>query len=251
MNLPGKNVHVHYEVRAASRLHLLEATRTSTSQTVLKEIISSQQDSITKLYSHIRFRIIPLRFLQEIGQYIPNGGRVLDIGCGFGLFTLYFAAMHPETRFLGIDLSSARIEAARASARHLGLRNAEFACRNAISLLDSSLPKHDAVVTLDVLHHLPVHAGNDLLNTIYHDILSENSLLVIKDITTRPRAMLYFTFLLDLIMNPRSSFYYRSVDSWLELLAGIGFSRLEQHYLWDILPYPHVLIVGRKDSAAR
>ena len=34
-------------------------------------------------------------FLDEIGQYLPRGGRILDFGCGFGLFSLYFALRSP------------------------------------------------------------------------------------------------------------------------------------------------------------
>ena len=33
-----------------------------------------------------------LRFLEEIEQYLPDHGTILDLGCGFGLFSLYIAA---------------------------------------------------------------------------------------------------------------------------------------------------------------
>ena len=58
--------------------------------------------------------------------------------------------------------------------------------------------------------------------------------------------MLYFTFLLDLLMNPRDSFYYRCVDAWIDLLDQAGFASVEKHYLWDLLPYPHILLIARK-----
>lgn len=238
------------QAAATRRLNVLEGDSAFAGRGVLKRIIRTQQSLITRLYTHIRFRIIPLRFLQEMGQYIPRQGSVLDIGCGFGLFTLYFAAMHPQTRFYGIDLSARRIDAARASARKLGITNAQFECRTAQAVRQADLPRFDLVVTLDVLHHLPVAAGDELLRTIYDELLADGSLLLIKDITTRPRYMLYFTYLLDLLMNPRDSFYYRSAERWMALLREIGFERLEQHYLWDLLPYPHVLLLARKGGSA-
>ena len=71
-------------------------------------------------------------------------------------------------------------------------------------------------------------------------------MFVMKDVTTWPRPMLYFTFLLDLLMNPRDSFYYRSADAWIDLLAKLGFTSVEKHYLRDLLPYPHILLIARK-----
>ncbi|NIN01129.1 MAG: hypothetical protein GTO24_24465 [candidate division Zixibacteria bacterium] len=67
-----------------------------------------------------------------------------------------------------------------------------------------------------------------------------------KDVTTRPRPMLYFTFILDLLMNPSDAFYYRSVEKWVEMLRLTGFDLVEKHFLWDVLPYPHILLISRK-----
>jgi predicted RNA methylase len=47
---------------------------------------------IIRLYCFVRFKIIHLRFLEEIEQYLPNEGDILDLGCGFGLFALYIAS---------------------------------------------------------------------------------------------------------------------------------------------------------------
>jgi len=230
------------------RLNFIEDVPPACAEPVLKQIIQSYHSFIIKSYCHIRFRIIPLRFLQEIGQYLPRRGRVLDMGCGFGLFTLYFAKMNPETRFLGSDKSDARIRAAKRSAEKLGLTNVEFLCQDVTQFTPPQQKTFDAAITLDVLHHIPVQTGDQVLRTVHDAILADNSVFIIKDVTTRPRVMVYFTFLLDLLMNPQDSFFYRSTDTWLNLLDAIGFSKIETHYLWDVLPYPHVLFVARKNA---
>ena len=64
---------------------------------------------IVRAYVWGRFGIMRQRFLDEIGQYLPCQGRVLDIGCGFGLFSLYFAATRPGLYLRGFDLNPNRI----------------------------------------------------------------------------------------------------------------------------------------------
>jgi SAM-dependent methyltransferase len=61
------------------------------------------------------------RFLDEIGQYLPERGRVLDLGCGFGLFSLYYASVHPGLRLEGLDRNPRRIAMARAFWRDAGI----------------------------------------------------------------------------------------------------------------------------------
>jgi 2-polyprenyl-3-methyl-5-hydroxy-6-metoxy-1,4-benzoquinol methylase len=179
---------------------------------------------------------------------MPKSGYILDLGCGFGLFTLYYAAQNPNVRVIGIDISSTRIEMAKKSAQKLGIRNVEFLCLNATKLSDLSL-KFDIVVALDVLHHLPVQDGNKIIEIIYQTKLSNGGSFILKDITTHPRYMLYFTFILDLLMNPKDSFYYRSTDAWITCFKNVGFCQVEKHYLWDILPYPHILLLARKPDS--
>jgi 2-polyprenyl-3-methyl-5-hydroxy-6-metoxy-1,4-benzoquinol methylase len=63
-------------------------------------VISAYDDLIVRTCRWCRFLIIRKRFLDEIGQYLPADGTILDIGCGFGLFSLYCAQLLPETHRL-------------------------------------------------------------------------------------------------------------------------------------------------------
>ena len=55
---------------------------------IKKRIIGSYRNLIIRTYCYIRFLIMNMRILEEIEQYLPKTGRVLDVGCGFGLFSL-------------------------------------------------------------------------------------------------------------------------------------------------------------------
>lgn len=61
-----------------------------------------------------------------IGQYLPDSGNVLDIGCGFGLFALAFARYKKDTKIQGFDLNGFRIATARRAAGALGIENVYF-----------------------------------------------------------------------------------------------------------------------------
>ena len=63
----------------------------ASSVAIKKRIIRSYHNLIIKSYCYVRFLIMNMRILEEIEQYLPKTGRVLDVGCGFGLFSLYFA----------------------------------------------------------------------------------------------------------------------------------------------------------------
>lgn len=56
----------------------------------------------------------------------PSSARFLEIGCAAGHNLLPLAARWPESRFIGIDFSTAAIEEARETAARAGLANVDF-----------------------------------------------------------------------------------------------------------------------------
>src|SRR5436190_2785784 len=121
------------------------------SETVLK-VIRAYDDPIVRAYCWGRFWILRQRFLDEVGQYLPRQGRVLDLGCGFGLFSLYYASVRPGIEIEGIDLSERRIATARKAATRLGLVNVRYAVRNATDFRGDT--RFDAAYMLDIVHHI-------------------------------------------------------------------------------------------------
>ncbi|MBI5411252.1 MAG: methyltransferase domain-containing protein [Nitrospirae bacterium] len=53
---------------------------------------------------------------------------VLDVGCGVGILTTFYARQFPEIAFVGIDRSEASLTAARQQAEALKLTNVRFEC---------------------------------------------------------------------------------------------------------------------------
>jgi 2-polyprenyl-3-methyl-5-hydroxy-6-metoxy-1,4-benzoquinol methylase len=219
--------------------HLLQKDQ---QEEIISKIISTFPGLIW-VYAIIRFRIIPLRFLAEIEQHLPNQGIILDLGCGFGLFSLYMAMRKPDIQILGIDMNHRRLQIARNSAQKLGLTNINFVEAD----LRQWAPDQNinAAYALDVFHHLPENCGNELLEALF-GCMQAGGKLVLKDIDTHPRLMLIFTYLMDRMVSPRDHLTYRSAEMWKEKIISYGFNQVFMHYLWDIFPYPHILFVGTK-----
>ena len=195
-----------------------------------------------RAYCSVRFLILRQAFLSAIGAHIPQTGVVLDVGCGFGLFALYFAASRPGVEIVGFDLSERRVHMARAAAAKLGIGNARFHIGDAATFrLDYPVA---AAYMLDLVHHIPAPAVAGLLSSIARQ-LPPGGRLVIKDIEPSPAFKLAFTWLLDKVMDYRAPVRYWAPDEIEPLLASLQFV-VERRRLPDYLPYPHVMYVGTK-----
>jgi len=211
----------------------------------IADIVASYSDTITRAYSRVRFVILRQDFLEEVGQYLPGTGRVLDIGCGFGLFSLYFAATRPGVEILGVDQDSRRIALARESAGKLGLENVDYRVADARTL--PSDDTYDAIYMLDLLHHLPRGDVPAFLAEV-RARLREGGVLIVKDVEDRPAWKRWFTLVLDRLMVGWEPIHYWSASEMTRMLGELGFT-VRKHRLKDFLPYPHVLYVGREDDS--
>lgn len=85
----------------------------------------------------------------------PRGAfRVLDLGCGVGIYAVQVALRFPRARVVGIDLSPAHVEAARRLADRMGVaQRAQFAVGDAMAP-EVGEPVQIALAA-EVIEHLP------------------------------------------------------------------------------------------------
>jgi 2-polyprenyl-6-hydroxyphenyl methylase/3-demethylubiquinone-9 3-methyltransferase len=202
-------------------------------------VIGAYDDRIVRAYCWGRFWILRQRFLDEIGQYLPEAGRVLDLGCGFGLFSLYYASVRPGLVIEGVDLNPRRIAMARAAARKLGLGNARYEVGNVMDFRGGRL--FDAAYMLDIVHHIPPGAVRPLLEQMAK-VLPPGARLLVKDVERRPAYKRWFTHGLDWLMDPGAPVRYWAGEELQGLLEDVGFT-VYRHLMVDFLPYPHILYV--------
>ncbi|MFN3680838.1 MAG: methyltransferase domain-containing protein [Nitrospira sp.] len=63
---------------------------------------------------------------KAIASRIREASTILDVGCGAGILTTFYARLFPDRRFVGIDRSSVSIQVATQKAKELGLGNVSF-----------------------------------------------------------------------------------------------------------------------------
>ena len=210
----------------------------------VKRIIRAYDDPIVRAYCWVRFGILRQRFLDEIGQYLPDAGPVLDIGCGFGLFSLYYAATGPRRIVRGLDLSGRRVDLARRAAARLGLGNVTYETGDARDFKGDA--EVGAAYMLDIVHHVPPASVPPLFRALRRSLPPGGRLLV-KDVDDHPAHKRWFTWVLDKAMAPTTPVHYWSSEALARTLGEAGFD-VHRHLMVDWLPYPHVLHVCQARS---
>ncbi len=94
--------------------------------------------------------------LTGVESRLTAGGRVADVGCGFGASTIIMAQAYPNSTFEGVDYHQPSIEAARGRAAAAGVADrVTFRVAGANDLTGS----YDLITFFDCLHDMPDPLG--------------------------------------------------------------------------------------------
>ena len=119
----------------------------------------------------------------ELVSLVPGGSRVLDIGCGGGLFLAYLARLGIISSGVGIDPSRVAIAAAENMRANNGLGNQlDFV---AGPFPYGSRECFDLVSLIDVLHHVPRPQQRDFIRAAVRHV-KRGGFLLIKEMRPRP-----------------------------------------------------------------
>jgi len=87
---------------------------------------------------------------------ICDGESILELGCGWGSFSLYAAARFPKSRITGISNSRSQREYIESEARHRGLSNLQILTCD-INTFDTA-ERYDRVVSVEMFEHMRNYA---------------------------------------------------------------------------------------------
>ena len=88
--------------------------------------------------------------------YIPEGAKVLDVGCGGGFPSLPMAIARPDLTVVGLDSTQKKVDYVNASAKLLGLDNLTAICGRAEELAHGEMRESFDVVIARAVAALPV-----------------------------------------------------------------------------------------------
>lgn len=91
--------------------------------------------------------------LYAVRAELVDGQQVLDLGCGWGSFTLWAAERFPRSRFTAVSNSATQHQFIEAAALQRGLRNVEVLTRD-VNHLEFDPIRFDRVVSIEMFEHM-------------------------------------------------------------------------------------------------
>jgi len=134
--------------------------------------------------AHVRIRWHSCPFV-AVAAHVPEAGRVVDLGCGHGVFSAYLALGSERRQVLGVDIAQDKILAAKAAARaaaERGRTNLRF------TLGDAEAPPEgpwEAIAVVDVLYLLSPERQESLLRRCAV-ALAPGGVLLVKEVADTP-----------------------------------------------------------------
>jgi len=179
-------------------------------------------------------------------ECVPPGSRLLDIGCGAGLFIGLLALQGRIQSAMGVDPSSMAIRSARSMQLPEALKaRIEFRQGGASEVGESG--GFDVVSMIDLFHHLgPSERVTALENACR--ALEPGGFLLYKDMAARPRWRAAANTIHDLLLA-RQWVNHVPVEEVVAMAGRHGLSPHDRGRI-NLLWYAHEYVVFRKGNAA-
>ena len=171
--------------------------------------IKSNYRSLTFFEKFIIWMRLSITPLQEILELIPSRGKLLDLGCGFGIFSYFLAQKYPELEIIGIDPSEERIELANNVFSKP--ENLRF-CQGEIK--DFVERDFNATLLIDVEYLLSREELIEMLKQCYEKTRADG-VLIIKTMN-RNRYIRHFLAISTPILINKILSIFRFKDFWLQ-----------------------------------
>ena len=180
-----------------------------------------------------------------VSAALPRTGRVVEIGCGHGLFSAYAALDAPERTVVGVDIDANKIRHAQTATA--GTDRLDFRVAPSGAVPDGPW---DAAVFVDVLYLLPATEQRRLVSEAVA-ALAPGGVVVIKEMGTAPAWKVRWNTAQETLsvkvlqITEGGSFDFVAPDVMAGWLGELGLE-VEQRRLDSGRVHPHHLLVGRR-----
>lgn len=199
--------------------------------TIISCAVSVWMILLYRAFSYNGKRQISRQIIQGVASYVtvPDGGKILDVGCGSGALAIAVAKRNPNAEIIGIDrwgkeYASYSRQLCERNARAEKVNNTRFQQGNAVKL-DFADETFDAVTSNYVYHNIPGDRQVYLLETLrvlkkggafaLHDIFSKSKYGDMQAFVKKLKAMGYEE--VELIDTADGKFMTKFESIWMEL----------------------------------
>lgn len=198
----------------------------------------------TLLFIEIRKLIMPFGKLEH---FVPKSGKILDIGCGHGTFSMLLAKKSLSRKVLGIDPSDTKIKIAKKLGK--SIKNIEFKKTYLKSVKNQ---KFDCITVLDVLYLLPKKEKSLFIKNVKR-ILNKDGVFILKEIENKKgfinSLIAWEEFLMTKIFNLTHSEHdkteFPTINEYKNMLLNSGFKSIKLKRISGFLPYPHIFFAAK------
>jgi ubiquinone/menaquinone biosynthesis C-methylase UbiE len=113
--------------------------------------------------------------LNGVDERLKKGGKVADVGCGYGISTVLMAKHYPNSTFVGYDIHEGSIREARALAKKENVPNVTFEVSTAKAYPGRD---YDLVTFFDCLHDMGDPAG--AAEHVYESLREGGSWMIVE-----------------------------------------------------------------------
>lgn len=175
----------------------------------------------------------------QLEQYIPKKGKILDLGCGYGILANFLALSSSGREVMGVDTDAKKIANAEK-----GVSNTSFKVADATKM---RIRDFDVIILHDVLHHLNSFKDQEKLIFDCKQMLKKNGILLIVDVDNKPFWKLVLGRITDFMMYSGSPVYYRYKNEMVKLLKQYFEAyNIKIDYLRNN-PFPQVVYICKKN----
>lgn len=197
-----------------------------------------------QLYCILRKWSCPFK---KIDRVVPQKGKILDLGCGFGVFSMFLALSAPKRKVTGIDCEPNRINLAKKYANNTNINNCFFLNEDIINC--NYKGTYDCILLVDVLYQLTAQEKTQVIENCRNS-LDKDGLLIVKEMDSNPFWKLIWCHIQETIIARTIKLNNRRIEPLgaVELAAilrrggfNVDITKIDKNY-----PYPHILLICRK-----
>jgi len=161
-------------------------------------------------FARLKFYFAPF---VKIEALVPKEGLIVDLGCGYGLFSHYIGIAEPKRTVLGFDLDQSKTKYGDRGYTNVTCRYGD--------ITKVEIPPADCIIFTHVLHHLTSYESQKALLLTCKNKLKEGGTLIITEVGEKPLWKHILCYIADRILYPHDKLHYRTNEEMGVLLVEI------------------------------